>query len=363
MSLAGIADRVWYGDDAAAGVARALLAPASSLYGLAIARRNSGFDSRAAVTTAVPALSVGNLTVGGTGKTPVAAWCVAQLRARGARPAVVLRGVGDDEWRVHGVLNPGTPVIATPDRVAGALIARTKGADCVVLDDAFQHRRASRVADVVLISADRWNGAPRLLPSGPFREPLASLRRAQAVVITVKAANAERVSAVQDAVRAAAPDVPVAIVRLVPGEVRLAAELLSPSRAEPAQASTRPRFVHSASWLFGRAMVVCSAIGDPRSYERQLEGLGVVIVRTYRLADHHKFAASDAIHIARPEDGSSGVVCTLKDAVKLAPLWPREAPPLWYLSQSVVVDRGAEVLDRVFARVLTARAATAPTAG
>jgi tetraacyldisaccharide 4'-kinase len=86
-----------------------------------------------------------------------------------------------------------------------------------------------------------------------------------------------------------------------------------------------------------------------------------------RFPDHHAFSATDATRIAdtvRNATGDlAGVVCTLKDAVKLGPLWPREAPPLWYVSQTVVVERGAEALDRAFARVLAARAGTAPTAG
>ena len=133
---------------------RSALLPASWVFGAIVARRNARFDAATLRRAALPSLSVGNLTVGGTGKTPVAAWCVEQLRARGARPAIVMRGVGDDEWRVHGLLNPGTPVIVSADRSDGVFTARARGADCVVLDDAFQHRQAARVADVVLVRSD-----------------------------------------------------------------------------------------------------------------------------------------------------------------------------------------------------------------
>ena len=294
---------------------------------------------------------------------------------RGAHPSIVMRGVGDDEWRVHGTLNPGIPVVVSPDRGVGAVVARTRGADCVVLDDAFQHRRAARVADLVLLSADQWNGAVRLLPAGPFREPLDSLRRAHVVVITVKAATVEQVNAVAAAVRAAAPGVAQAVVHLVPGPLRLAAMLAqqrsgsagfpAPSVSAGSERSgpVRDLLTHPPEWLLQRDIGVVSAIGDPAAFEAQLRVLGAVTQRVWRFPDHHRFTAAEATRIASAAVDWSGVVCTLKDAVKLSTCWPREAPPLWYLSQSVVVVRGAEALDGALARLLAARSATSLTAG
>jgi tetraacyldisaccharide 4'-kinase len=111
---------------------RSALLPASWVFGAIVARRNARFDAATLRRAALPSLSVGNLTVGGTGKTPVAAWCVEQLRARGARPAIVMRGVGDDEWRVHGLLNPGTPVIVSADRSDGVFTARARAGRIVL---------------------------------------------------------------------------------------------------------------------------------------------------------------------------------------------------------------------------------------
>lgn len=361
MDSSAVVAFIWQREAPVARVARALLAPVAWAFGAVVARRNAGYDRAPAASATLPALSVGNLTVGGTGKTPFAAWCVQQLRSRGAHPSIVMRGVGDDEWRVHGVLNPGVSVINSPDRVAGILVARTRGADCVVLDDAFQHRRAARVADVVLVSADSWTGAVRLLPAGPFREPLASLRRAHVVVVTVKAATSARIDDVVVAVRRAAPGVPIAVARLVPGRLHLALALT----ASPA-GSQRPKrdlLSHGPEWLAAREVSVVSAIGDPAAFETQLRGLGAALRKCWRFADHHTYSAAEATAIATDASGSSGVICTLKDAVKLGPVWPREAPPLWYLSQSVVVDRGVEALDQALARLLAARAATTLTAG
>lgn len=367
MSLASIAEAVWEHDDIVARVGRGLLTPASWLYGSIMSTRNARFDARRPAISAIPALSIGNLTVGGTGKTPVAAWCVQQLRARGAHPSIVMRGVGDDEWRVHTLLSPGIPVIVSPDRVAGMIVARTRGADCAVMDDAFQHRRAARIVDIVLFSADKWTGTARLLPAGPYREPLSSLRRAHVVVVTTKAASAERIEAVLAAARVAAPDAEEAVIRLVPGTLRLATALSAvgtPGGSSRASGGPLKELLsHPPAWLAGRELSAVSAIGDPAAFESQLRAHGAVLRDVRRFPDHHAFSSADATEIAQGARGSSGVVCTLKDAVKLAPRWPREAPPLWYLSQSVVVDRGAEALDRAVARVLAARAATALTAG
>jgi tetraacyldisaccharide 4'-kinase len=221
--LRALAEWIWYSGSAGASGARTMLAPAAWLFGRVVNARNTSFDvaSRTgqAPVPALPVLSVGNLTVGGTGKTPVSSWFAARLRARGAHPALVLRGYGDDEWRVHQLLVPGLPVLANRHRLHALSDARRDGADCAVLDDAFQHRQVTRVADVVLVSADRFSPDVHLLPAGPYREGLSALRRATAVVITVKAASETQLERTEAAVRGAAPDVPCAVVRLVPDRI------------------------------------------------------------------------------------------------------------------------------------------------
>src|SRR5437763_2660867 len=164
-------ERVWFGDDLLARAARAALLPGEILYGAAVGVRKALYDSGVLTTykPALPTVSVGNLTVGGTGKTPVAAWIATELVDRGIQPAIVLRGYGEDEPLVHARLNPSVPIVVAPDRVDGVRMARDAGANVAVLDDAFQHRQVSRDVDLVLVSADRWSPAPRLLPAGPFR--------------------------------------------------------------------------------------------------------------------------------------------------------------------------------------------------
>jgi len=355
------ASYVWQSSSVGARVVRTVLTPLSWLFGAVVSRRNAGFDARARrgalAVPALPALSVGNLTVGGTGKTPVASWFVSRLCAAGASPALVLRGYGDDEWRVHGLLTPGVPVVVAPERAVGLVTARSKQCDCAVLDDAFQHRQVVRIADVVLVSADAWQEPVRLLPSGPYREPLASLTRASVVVITVKAANIDTVHALRAAIKRAAPDVPIAQIRLSPGGVRLAATIGGRSKSVP------PGLRHDLAWLRGRAVLLVSAIADPEAFRRQMESAGAIVRAHAVYPDHHDFAAGDISDIVARAGPSVDVLCTLKDAVKLVPLWPPAGAALWYVSQTVVVEQGAEILEQVVARVLAARRAITPTAG
>jgi len=217
----GLVDRIWFGDDAIANVSRAVLLPAERVFGGIVGARDVLYDAGwlASHPTALPALSVGNLTVGGTGKTPIAAWVAAELRQRGGRPAIILRGYGEDEPLVHRILNPDVPVMVGADRVAAIAEAAALGADIAVLDDAFQHRQAQRAADLVLVSADRWTGEVHLLPAGPWREPLTAVRRASIVIVTRKAASEAKAEEVHRRLAEVAPAIPRVSVHLAPGEL------------------------------------------------------------------------------------------------------------------------------------------------
>jgi len=310
---------------------RALLSPLGWLYGGATALRNRAFDVGLlpSHTLALPSMSVGNLTVGGTGKTPVAAWLVERLQAAGARPAVVLRGYGADEILVHQRLNPRIPVIANPDRVVGTRQAQEAGANVVVLDDAFQHRRARRDVDMVLLSADR-SGPVRSLPAGPWREPLESLARAHVVAVTRKHASLLRAKELLASARRFAPNAEGVVIHLtMDAIVPVAGGAPSP-----------------VAVLFGELVLAVSGVGDPRAFHGQLRESGA-LVTAKAYADHHPFTARDAEDIARAAGSRLRPVCTFKDAVKLGPLWPAQAPPLWYLSQRVDVEIGGGAIQAV----------------
>jgi len=284
----------------------------------------------------VAVVSVGNLSVGGTGKTPVAAWIARALTERGIKPGIVLRGYGGDETIVHQRLNAGVPVIVASDRARGIREAIAQGADVVILDDAFQHRRAARDADVLLVDADSWSGSPRLLPAGPWREPLRSARRASLVIITRKTAGRSTVDAARRAVAAAAPRVPIAVVHLAPKELH-----------STATGQTLP--LHA---LRGADLTAIAAIARPESFFRQLTELGAV-VRPHSFADHHAFTTSEARHLAAQASSSDFVVCTLKDAVKLESIWPAEAGSLWYVSQRLKIEDGQPHIDRMLDNLLS----------
>jgi len=331
-----LVERVWFGDDVLARVARAALVPTEVLYRASIGVREALYDTGIFTShePVIPAVSVGNVTVGGTGKTPVAAWIAAELVERGARPAIVLRGYGDDEPLVHARLNHDVPVIVAADRVVGVAQARDAGATIAVLDDAFQHRQVSREADIVLVSADRWSSTSRLLPAGPLREPLAALQRATIIVVTRKAATDAEVSVVNESLATIAPRVPRSTIRLSLDELRAAS-------TSSAQESRRP-----ITDVSGRRVRLLTAIGDPRAFAHQIEMLGAIVTAEI-YPDHHHFRQEEVARFVRtiPSDGLA--ICTLKDAVKLADRWPREAPTLWYVSQRVSVERGVGGVEHI----------------
>jgi tetraacyldisaccharide 4'-kinase len=331
---------LWTGRGTRARAGRLLLSPFEAAYRAVIKGRGFLYDRRVlkAHDVSVPVVSVGNLSVGGTGKTPVAAWLATQLVERGAHPAIVLRGYGDDETLVHRRLNETITVVACANRVRGMREALAEAADVIVLDDAFQHRRAARDADVVLIDADTWTGNTRLLPAGPWREPLSAARRASLVIVTHKTSDLASVVAVKDAVAAAAPGVPIASVSLAPGELRSTAT----GQTMPLQA------------LDGADVTAIAAIANPDAFFRQLTRLGA-IVRPHSYADHYAYSASDAQKLADLAGASDFAVCTLKDAVKLESVWPAEAGSLWYVSQRLKVEDGKHHIARLLDELLALR--------
>lgn len=326
-------ERAWAAD----GLAARALTPLSWLFAAGTGVRNALYDLGIlrSERLPIPAVSVGNLSVGGTGKTPLAAWIARELVTRGAKPAIVMRGYGGDEPLVHERLNPAVPVILNADRVAGGREAAQLGATVAVLDDAFQHRRARRDVDLVLVAAEQGQ-ATRLLPAGPLREGRHALRRATLLIVTRKSASLAEAEAVASRWTGFAGAPPACIVALTPGPLH--------DVREPAAAALQPQA------LAGKTVLAISAVGAPSAFAAQLGALGAVVTQA-AFPDHHAFDARDAAALAARAESVDFAVCTLKDAVKLGPLWPRVASRLWYLSQAVVVERGAaplhEALDRL----------------
>jgi tetraacyldisaccharide 4'-kinase len=324
--------RLWRGESGPAGrVLGALLTPAELGFRAAVRARNAVYRTGIADSDAppVPAISVGNITVGGTGKTPFVRWLVRRLVKRDWTPGILHGGYADDEPMLHRLWFPGLPVVADRDRLRGAQRAMEAGADVLVLDDAFQHRRFGRDLDIVLVAAETWTPSPRLLPRGPFRESPRALRRADVVVVTRRAVSADRAAEVEREV-ATFSDGPTARIALVPGTWL--------------DGAGRPREGAPAEPAIGVA-----GVADPDAFFDQAEAIGVRFAEAIGYPDHHPYSEGEARSL-REEAAGRPVVMTAKDAVKLAPLMT--TVDVWVLDQKVVFESGRENVIAAVDRLL-----------
>lgn len=302
--------------------------------------RNTLYDrGTLAARAALPVVSVGNLTVGGTGKTPTVMWLARALIERGHRPAVLLRGykagpAGSDEERLYRAALPTTPVVAEADRVAAvdALARGPHPPTVVLLDDGFQHRRLARAFDLVLLDAtDPWGGG-RTLPAGRLREPVEGLRRADAVLLTrCDLADADADALEAEAKRVA--DVPVWRSRQVP--------------ADPVDAAGQP-------FASADPFAAFCGIGNPAAFFAQCRELAGPLVMTRAFADHHAFTAAELDQLARDARaaGARWLLTTEKDAVRLPP-GDVGGLPVARRPIATVVEDGDALVDRI-ARALSA---------
>lgn len=293
--------RWWAGEGGTAGrVLSAAALPAELLFRSAASLRARAYDAGLLRVgrAPLPVISVGNLTVGGTGKTPLVRWIASQLVAAGRRPALLVRGYGRDEVLLHRRWHPQVPVHVDPDRLRGARAAAAGGADVVLLDDGFQHRRLGRDLDIVVVAAEQpFPGA--LLPRGPYREPAGALARAGWVIVTRRAAAAGAAEHRADAVRALAPGTRIA-------RARLALHGWTALDGGPAAAPAS-----------GGALAV-TAIGDPASFAAMVERETGTRVERLDFPDHHEYSPADVARIRAAARGRT-VITTEKDAVKLEP--------------------------------------------
>ncbi|HEX2209148.1 MAG TPA: tetraacyldisaccharide 4'-kinase [Longimicrobium sp.] len=334
------AREVWAGGGGAAGAAlRVLLAPAEAGYGAVVRARNAAYDRGwlRSERADVPVISIGNISVGGAGKTPFAAWVARRLREWGRDPAIVLRGYGEDEILLHRELNPKIPVLYDKRRAEAVLEAFAAGCDVVVLDDAFQHRALARDLDVVLVPVEGWEPRPRLIPRGPWRESPRALARADLIVLTRKSADAARAARVEAEVARMHPRKPV---------VRCA---LLPSRLVPLHGGE----ARGIDTLRGKRVLAVAALAVPEPFIEHLFEAGAdADASTY--PDHHPFDQDDAENLVEWAGGRM-MVMTHKDAVKLRPLLPASADA-WVLEQTVLIESGADALDAALRRALEERA-------
>ncbi len=333
MSTGAFAHRVWRGASAGDRLLRAVLLVPGAAYRAAALLRNAAYDAGVLRSRPLPAPSVGvgNLAVGGTGKTPVASFLAAELLRRGAKPGILLRGYrGGDEAAEHAARLPGAVVVADPDRHRGAARAIAQGATALVLDDCLQRRDVAVDVLLAVVAAETAGEPMWPLPAGPWREGLGALGRCDGVVITYKAAPEGR--AASEARRLAGR---------TRGGLGVAAGLkLARFLPLAGGAPVRPET------LAGRSIVALCGIGAPEAFAAQLEALGAR-VKLLAFGDHHRYSAGDVAAAAGAAGPDGLVVTTAKDAVKLRPLYGPEAPPCLVAELEVRVTQGADELGRL----------------
>ena len=270
----------------AATLARWGLRVAEVPYTWAVDYRNRRFDQgqASAHRVPVPVICVGNLTMGGTGKTPMVVWLAKHFRRRGVNVVIVSRGYGahgtsaNDEAREMARHLPDVPHVQLADRVEAAWIAvREHRAELIVLDDGFQHRRLQRDLDIVLIDALQPEGHGHVFPRGSLREPFAEIRRADVAILT----RADMISAAErtsiwNRIHEYAPHILAAQASHAP------VELVTADGKSRDLASLRKE----------RVFAFCG-LGNPDSFQRTLEQLGTQLVGFRIFPDHHAFAARD----------------------------------------------------------------------
>jgi tetraacyldisaccharide 4'-kinase len=318
-----------------ARLARLALLPVSGLWRGAVAARGLAYRRGwlPVHDLPLPAVAVGNLTVGGSGKTPIAIWIARYYVGRGLRPGILLRGYGRDETLVHQHDVPEAVVVANPDRAAGGARAMAGGADVLVLDDAYQRLDVRRDLNIAVMSAETTRAVRWPLPAGPWREGWSALDRADALIVTRKRATPEAAAKLA-AELGSRTGRPVAVAHL---GLRHLESLVSGIR-------------HPADALAGKRVVAASGIADPDAFVAQTKATGAAVqVATWK--DHHDYREEDVAWLAHASRRADFVVITQKDAVKLRDRWPASAPePLVAVLDLVWEDGGdriAAALDAV----------------
>ena len=299
--------------DRTARTLRGLSSAATPAYRVGLALHQSLYRARIkrSVRLPRPVISVGNLTTGGTGKTPMVAWVCRALLEMDKRPAVLMRGYAaargdgrsDEARELAARLGETVPILAHPNRAraGGRLIEREPGLHAIVLDDGFQHYRLHRDLDLVLIDATRPWGHGRLLPRGMLREPKAALRRAHAVVVTrCDLVDPGTLGSLDAEIERRHGQRPAAHTRSVWTGVRVGDDR------------------HALDWLAGRRVAGACGVGNPHAFERMLDHHAGELLRFTPLPDHHA-PTRDEIKtlLACARDAhAEAVVVTEKDHVK-----------------------------------------------
>jgi tetraacyldisaccharide 4'-kinase len=302
-----------------------------------VRHRNRRFDAGIGVERVeVPVISVGNLTLGGTGKTPMVEWLARWYEQRGVRVALVSRGyraadgLQNDEAKELAEKLPGVPHVQNPKRVPGAREAIERhGAQLIVLDDGFQHRRLARDLDIVLVDALEPFGFERVFPRGMLREPLEGFVRAHVIALSRSdAVEAPARRAIHDRIRQYNPEALWLELVHQPRALRSGAGEIKPLEA-----------------LAGRRLLAFCGIGNPAGFQHALDSCGYDVREFRAFPDHHAYTASDVEAMARTaaRAKADAIICTHKDLVKVAALpgaGRALGQPLWALEVGMRIAAG-----------------------
>lgn len=305
----------------AASVIRGCLSCLTPLYRLGVGWRNRKFDRAARDRRSslihhadIPVISVGNLTTGGTGKTPLVIWIARFLSERQRRVVLISRGYGADRSADGSEKNdeaiemehrlPGVPHLQDPNRSLMSQIAVEEfKAQIIILDDAFQHRQLHRDLNVVLIDATLPFGYGRLLPRGLLREPLDSLHRADLVILTrcdmITETDRHRILATLERESEGRP--------IAQTRTTISGLIQSTGNQTP------------IDQLHGIPVFFFCGIGNPENFRQTLENIGLDVRGSHIFPDHHRFSRSDLEQLGHEVAacGAEAVVCTHKDLVKI----------------------------------------------
>jgi tetraacyldisaccharide 4'-kinase len=336
---------LWTSRRADARVARLALLPASGLWRAAMAARRRAY-SRGWLPTAVlplPAVGIGNLTVGGSGRTAVTVWVARYLAARGLRAALLLHesaGLGD---ALRAAL-PDTLVLNTTDFAGAAREAAAGGATLLLVDDAFRRPGVARDFDIAVVSAETTRAVPWALPAGPWREGRAqALSRADAVVITRRRATPEAAAGLA-AELAAVVRGPVAVAQL--GLLQLRG-LVSGT-------------IHPAALLRGKRVVAATGLADPDAFVAHVKAAGgAVQVATWK--DQAELRDEDVAWLAHAARRADHVVITERDAARLRDRWAANVPePLVAVLELTWEQNGSALTEALATLVKRTPADTSP---
>ena len=308
----------------------------------------------------MPVVAVGNLTLGGTGKTPWVSYLLGSLSRPGRVLGVLTRGYGPsrDEARLLAARHPEIAIAIDPDRNRGARDLSRRGVTVAIADDAFQHRRLRRVADLLLLDARHPFGNERVLPAGMLREPVDAVRRATAVILTrfgeateeERARLEKRLLSWLPGERMFRSNLEVASwweLRRSGEWATVAAEALE----QDANAGAAERLL-DLQRIAGAAVVAVCAIGNPASFHRTLRAHRLDVRHAIAHRDHHRFEERDLAEITEHalRLGVRWIACTEKDLYNLPSDW-RPPVPLLVPRLRVSVDRPADLLALLESRL------------